>query len=395
MRIIHLCSSGRVGGVETSVIAMIESFRAVEPAWDVAAIAPEQAAFLDRARRLGCQTTALPFPRALARFGEAAAQKGMVGRGSAGLAALAYVMRLRRTLRRLAPDVVHAHGIKMLVLSGWAAPARARLVWHVHDYVAGRDASARALRAASGRCRAVIANSRSVADDFRARVPGRAPVTVVYNAVNVDRFAPDGPRIDLDRLAGTGSSEPHPVRIGLAATLGRWKGHEVFLRALSRLPPDRRWRAYVIGDAVYQTHGSQWSMAELKALARELGLEGRVAFTGLIEDMPAALRSLDIVVHASTQPEPFGMSIAEAMACGRPIVVAMAGGAAELVRHGVDAIEYPPGDDAALARAIAALVEDAECRNRLGEEARRTATRAFDARRLGPELRRVYETASN
>ena len=51
-----------------------------------------------------------------------------------------------------------------------------------------------------------------------------------------------------------------------------------------------------------------------------------VGFTGRIDDVPAALRALDIVVHASVEPEPFGLVIAEAMACGRPVVVSRAGG---------------------------------------------------------------------
>jgi glycosyltransferase involved in cell wall biosynthesis len=108
--------------------------------------------------------------------------------------------------------------------------------------------------------------------------------------------------------------------------------------------------------------------------------------------MPAALRALDVVVHASTQPEPFGMSIAEAMSCGRPTIVAMAGGAAEIIHDTIDAVAYPPGDHVALASALASLVGDPAARARLGEEARHAATRAFDGRRLGPELVRVYES---
>jgi glycosyltransferase involved in cell wall biosynthesis len=379
--------------VETSVLAMIESLRAAEPGWDVSAIAPERETFFDRLRGLGCGATVLPFPVSLARFGESSAANGGA-RGRVALAAMHYAVQLRRTIKRLAPELVHVHGIKMQVLSRWSTPSGIPLVWHVHDFVSGRQASARALRLASSRCGAVVANSRSVAEDFRSRISGEIPLTVVYNAVDLERFAPGGARADLDRIARIDPADTATVRIGLVATLAHWKGHEVYLRALSRLRADARWRAYIIGDAVYHTHGSQRSIADLKKLACEHGLSERVAFTGLIEDIPAALRSLDIVVHASTRPEPFGMAIAEAMACGRPTVVALAGGASELVQDGVDAIGYPPGDDAALARALAVLLGDAGRRKQLGVEARRTAMRAFDSRRLGPELRRVYEAVS-
>ena len=59
-----------------------------------------------------------------------------------------------------------------------------------------------------------------------------------------------------------------------------------------------------------------------------------VGFTGHVADVPAALRSLDIVVHASTAPEPFGMVIAEGMASRRAVVAARGGGAAELFEDG-------------------------------------------------------------
>jgi glycosyltransferase involved in cell wall biosynthesis len=337
---------------------------------------------------------ALPFPGPLARFGEVGAARAGTERVGAACASLIYVRRLRAELERFAPDIVHAHGIKMQVLSRWALPRRSRLVWHLHDYVAGRGASGRALRASSGRCAAVIANSRSVADDFRERVNGASPISVIYNAIDIGKFAPEGHRLDLDALAGMPPAAPGTVRIGLPATFGRWKGHDVFLRALGRLSgiaPGTTWRGYIIGDAVYQTRGSQWSRDDLQSMAAGLGIGTEIGFTGLVEDMPSALRALDIVVHASTQPEPFGMSIAEAMSCGRATIVALAGGVAEIVRDTVDAVGYAPSDDDSLSRKLAALAGDPALRARLGLEGRRRASILFDSRRLGPELERVYE----
>ena len=88
------------------------------------------------------------------------------------------------------------------------------------------------------------------------------------------------------------------------------------------------------------------------------GLTEVVGFTGYVDDVPAALRSLDIVVHASTEPEPFGMVIAEGMAARRAVVAARAGGAAELFDDGVDAIGHTPGNAAELAERLEELVID-------------------------------------
>jgi glycosyltransferase involved in cell wall biosynthesis len=232
-----------------------------------------------------------------------------------------------------------------------------------------------------------------VAEDARG-VLGPVPVAVVANGVDTERFAPgpgDGSR--LDRLAGLPAAGPEVVRVGLVATYARWKGQEVFLRAAERvgaLVPARAVRFYVVGGPIYHTRGSQWSEDELRRHATRLLAAGQLGFAGFQEDTAAVYRALDIVVHASTQPEPFGLTIAEAMACGRAVIAARAGGAAELFTPDHDAVGVPPGDAEALARAIAELAADPDRRWRLGEQARATAVERFRRERLGPEVLAAY-----
>jgi glycosyltransferase involved in cell wall biosynthesis len=184
------------------------------------------------------------------------------------------------------------------------------------------------------------------------------------------------------------------VRVGLVATYARWKGQGVFLEAAARLlaaRPAVPLRFYLIGGPIYHTRGSQFSDGELRSLARGRGLDGHVGFVGFQPDPAEAYRALDVVVHASTQPEPFGLTIAEAMACGKPVVAAQAGGAAELFRHGHDALGVPPGDAAALAAAVGRLAADAPARLRLSACARRTAVQRFSQDRLGPAFLALYQ----
>src|SRR5205085_8086358 len=132
---------------------------------------------------------------------------------------------------------------------------------------------------------------------------------------------------------------PGTLRVGLVATYARWKGQEVFLDAAGRLAagrPELPVRFYVVGGPVYQTRGSQFSEGELRRLAAQRGLADRVGFVGFREDTAPVYRALDVVVHASTRPEPFGLTVVEAMACGRPVIVSRAGGAAELFTPGYD-----------------------------------------------------------
>jgi glycosyltransferase involved in cell wall biosynthesis len=121
-------------------------------------------------------------------------------------------------------------------------------------------------------------------------------------------------------------------------------------------------------------------------------LTGRIGLTGFIEKPAEAMRALDIVVHASTQPEPFGLVIAEALAAGRAVIVSGAGGAAELVTPEVDALTHAPGNAAELASGIERLAMDAPLRARLGATARESARRRFDPAQFTRAFIDVYES---
>jgi glycosyltransferase involved in cell wall biosynthesis len=290
---------------------------------------------------------------------------------------------------------VHTNGLKMHVLGAWAS-RKSCLVWHLHDYLGGRTMTTRLLRWRHWYPTppaTVVTNSASVAADAARALANGTRVVTVLNGVDLGRFSTSGARANLDAMAGMPQAPPNTLRVGLLATLARWKGHATFLRAIQRLPSHVPVRAYIIGDAVYQTEGSQYSLDELRQLARSLGIADRVGFTGFVQTPEATLRSLHIVVHASTAPEPFGLVIAEAMACGRPVIVSNAGGAAEIVAPGVDALVHEPGNADDLAAQIVALATDRGLRERLGQAARLTAERSFDRARLAAELIPIYRAA--
>ena len=194
------------------------------------------------------------------------------------------------------------------------------------------------LRLCAHRCSTAVTNSSSVAEDLRSLCTRGLRIEAVHNGIDTAAFAPEGPSLDLDAIAGLAPMDKRGVRVGLLGTFARWKGHETFLRALASVDPSISIRGYVIGASIYQSDGSQHSVEELKNVGRALGLEGRVGFTGYLDDSAAAIRSLDIVVHASTQPEPFGMVIIEGMACGKPVIASQAGGACELFQDGENAL---------------------------------------------------------
>ncbi len=397
MRVAFLAASGEIGGAERVLLDLAASLRRAEPQWELHLVTTAPGPLNFAAARLGIRVHAHPFPAALARVGDAGASAGgsRAGLLPSLLAAAPMTLRwtavLRQLLKSIAPDVVHTHGFKVHVLGALALPRGPRLVWHVHDYVSGRRVMAGAMRRLAGRASAALAVSESVAADVRAACGPGLRVETVRNAVDLARFSPAGERLPLDEAARMPPARPGTVRVGLVATMGVWKGPEVFLRAVAALDRDLPVRAYVVGGAIYGTAGSQVSIDGLRRLAAGLGIADRVGFTGIC-DSAEAMRALDVVVHASTQPEPFGLVIAEAMASARPVVVSAAGGAGEIITEGRDALGVPPGDVGAMAEAIRRLVVDPALRARMGAAGRETAERAFDRARLAAQVAPVYRS---
>jgi len=400
MRIVFVNPVAQVGGAEMILLDLLAALADAIPGVDRHLIVAGEGPLIDLARAIGVVVHPRPMPDRLAGLGDSAlkgrgkvgAILGLAARGApAGLAGLRYARGLGRLIREIGPDLIHSNGIKSHLLLRLSGLRGIPVVWHLHDFYGTRPVMARALRWASRGAAGAIAISEAVGRDGR-RVLDPLPVQVVYNAVDVEQFTPgpgDGAR--LDALANLPPAAPGAHRVGLIATYARWKGQDLFLRAAARLAGDRPARFYVIGSPIYQTKGSQWSEAELRGLAGSLGLEDRVGFIPFQRDTAAVYRALDVVVHASTQPEPFGRTIIEAMACGRPVVVSDAGGAAELFQDGRDAVGFPPGDTPALAAAILGLVDDPGRRERIGRAARATAVERFARPRLGVEVAAAYE----
>jgi glycosyltransferase involved in cell wall biosynthesis len=399
MKVLYLNPNGTVGGAEAALLHLLAALRAAHPDWSLSLVTGADGPLLSRAQALGVSAHAIPFPSSIRRLGDSASSSSSAGLSrpgflttllSGGIQTPAYLMQLRRAVRDFRPDLVHSNGFKMHLLSSYVPQLDVPVVWHVHDYVRSRAVTAPLLRHCASRCSTAVTNSDSVAADLRSLCTSNLKIEAVHNGIDMEAFAPQGPSVDLDAMAGLPALKDGAIRVGLVGTFARWKGHEIFLRALARLKQATAIRGYVVGGPIYQTDGSQHTLTELRQLADSLGLTGRVGFTGFIEDPARAIRSLDIVVHASTQPEPFGLVIVEAMACGKAVIVSSGGGASELVENGMNAVTFRPGDSRALADLIEQLSASPEVRRRLGEAGRRTAEQRFNRIRFGSEFAKIY-----
>ncbi len=237
------------------------------------------------------------------------------------------------------------------------------------------------------RVSACIYQSRWIQEDAagHAEWMRRIPAYRVPNGYDTARYAPRPE--DGQRFRGTYGIAPDlPVVVSLAK-LTRHKGHEVAMAALARLQREGVGLLYLVcGDGGREE--------ELRRMARSLKLP--CLFTGLLESdqIIAALAAADVVVHPSLH-EIFPNAVGEAMACGKAVVAADAGGTSELLgRSGEAGILVPPGDPDALAQAIGSLLADPERRVRLGAAARRRIETDFPLSRMIDGYERVLGEVS-
>lgn len=290
------------------------------------------------------------------------------------VAVVRHVWVLRRLLRELEPDLVHTNSLKAALYGGVAGRlAGVPVVWHVRDRIADDYLPRPVVRAVRLAARilptAVVGNSRATLATLPRRRGGVVPDSVLTPPARAG--APYG-----------------PLTVGLVGRLSPWKGQDVLLRAFSLAFPDGPERAHLVGSSMF---GEQAWEEHLHRLVVELGLVGRVEFRGFREDVWSEYAQLDVAVHASTTPEPFGQVVLEAMAAGVPVVAADEGGPAEVVRHGVDGLLVRPRDPRALADVLQHLVQDEALRASLRTEGRRTAER-YRPQRTAAALLAVYRS---
>jgi glycosyltransferase involved in cell wall biosynthesis len=165
--------------------------------------------------------------------------------------------------------------------------------------------------------------------------------SVIGNGVDLDLFRPGG---------ASPSRVPSRVRCLAVARLIARKGVAELLRAWSLLPRDR----YVL-----EIVGEGPESGALRALARELGVDAEIRFTGPLEreELAARCQQSDLFVLAPHE-EAFGNVFAEALAAGLPVIGSNIGAIPDLVHHGENGILVAPGDFVAIARAVRELGDD-------------------------------------
>jgi glycosyltransferase involved in cell wall biosynthesis len=198
-------------------------------------------------------------------------------------------------------------------------------------------------------------------------------ITTVHHGVDVNTFHPNvSPDRILDRYPQL-KGKPvilHPARMGMA------KGCDVTIKAMT-LVRERVPEAMLVLTGTKNT--IDWGLSQERDIAylldliKLLGLKDNVVVDVFpLCDMPELYSAADVVVYPSSLPEPFGLTMLEALASGKPIIVSRIGGMPEIIQDAIDGYVIPPRDFEALGARIVSLLENERLRRRLGTTGRET-----------------------
>ncbi len=368
-RVLFVSHTEVISGAEISMGELMRRLPSL--GWEPLLIVPRQGPLTRMTAALGVDVTVTPMsPAGLGR----------------PLGVVRNTVRLRRLFKSRAVALVHAnsfHAIKLCVPSRLLGPPK--LVGSIRDILPFTAPTAWAI----GCCDAVVCVSAATASNLLAsgRAVDSSRVHVIFNGVEVDRFAGADPASDVVSWA---TERGLRRLVACVSPVVRWKGQDVLLDAMMRIAGSAPDLGLVLaGHDRFADPGYRDALA---ARLADPGLQGRVLVTGFREDIPSVLAAADVVVVPSVAPDPLPRAVLEAMAAGKPVVASSTGGIPEAVEDGATGILAPPGEPEPLAEAILALTSDTERAREMGRRGQVLARRKFSLERHAESVAALYDS---
>jgi glycosyltransferase involved in cell wall biosynthesis len=218
----------------------------------------------------------------------------------------------------------------------------------------------------------------------------KGKTTTIFDAIDLDAFSYD---IACDYLDSELNLDANDALFGIFGRIVEWKGITDFVRVAAIVCKENpNAKGFIVGD---YSDGNPAYWDEIKKLIRTYGLESRVILTGYRKDIPSLMKRMDVVVHLSITPEPFGMVLIEAMAMKKPVIATRIGGPLDIVEEEMTGFLVDPGDYKAAATYVNRLFANSSLAHSLGEKGRARVETFFSKERYAAEVEDVYRHLLN
>jgi len=363
IRVIHLTEALNIGGLERNILMLIQGL--AEHGWDVSIWCLSYGGpFVQEFRNRGIDVRVLRVSRYYHPL---------------------HLAKLWRELRAARPAIVHAHGdfagifgriatilagVPHVLMHGQNRPGEDQYARHVWQN-----------RVLTGICDGIIACSYDTMAYYLEEEGVPPPkVTTVHNPVDTELFR----RVPAHGVKTSLGWDEHVVLAGTVARMTKVKGHTYLIKAAPEIIAS-------VPEARFVFVGDGPERPNLEREVHQLGLENYFCFTGMRDDVPRLLSAMDLFVLPTATREGLPLSIAEAMACGLPVVATDVGGVREAVLDRETGFLVPPCDVKALTRAILALLQDERKRREFGRAGHEYCLREYSADLMVRRVEAIYE----
>ncbi len=346
--------SSHLGGAERSLLDFLLFYKRSNNPQDFFVLLPkEPGPLVEKLKINSIQYKILPFPPAWTQLSRQSVKSQMYFflLGLPGY--FLYLYRLQAFLKKEAPSSIHSTGIKChisLCLLNWLLPAH--IVIHFRDLMGARSLQKFFLWFKGKPNITWVAASQAIANTFP-----KMPIDIVYCGFSETQYFPRKNNYLHDLLK---ISRQHRL-VGLVGVFAKWKGQKEFVlaahHALSQLDDCH---FLLIGGQIYDTSGEKGFTEGLHKLVETLNRSDKIHFVPFQSHPEVVYNSLDLLIHCSIEPEPFGRVIVEGLLCEIPIVASAAGGALEIIRDESYGLVHKPGDYHDLAEKIVRSLKDPE-----------------------------------
>lgn len=374
-RILFWNHSIHIGGAERSLLDILKFID--KNRFYPLVISSQEGPFLKAVKELGIETRIVSISRPVSRLSRAKLNivDAIFGLFFGGRS----IFLMSRLVRKERIDLIYSNSLKADIL---AVPVKLftgrKLIWHIRDILP--SGPIKIIFQILGRLFAeqIIVNSDFTARQFK-ELPGLSiRVKRIYNGVDTDVFKPKQQaelkrRMGLDRFSSI---------VGIFSMFTPWKGHRCFIEAAGLVSQELpRVGFLLVGDEIYDTDSVRSGYKqELIALANKKASQDNFIFTGYQDNIADWVNLCDIVVSTSLEPEPFGRTAIEAMACAKPVIAPENGGFLETVEPGKTGFLFRPGDYQCLAKQIVYLLNNRNICLEMGGLGLQTVKKQFGSR---------------
>jgi len=370
-RIIFLSNALDISGGEVVLIRLVEN----NPDIEAMLISPNPA-LIERLKPWLTDAVLLPCFQPLARRFPLVALKRLLINYPLS------VLSIARIVRRQKCQIIMAGAFSSGIIA-WltAALTGTRAGWmHQHPVLnpLAKDTKVAAFLLARGLH--AIPCSEAMARPLLNAKASAARVSVIPNSVDTKVFDPElVSRDPVKKLLTAVPATAH--RVALAAMITEWKGHQLLVEAISILKRRginaSKLACLMIGGVYEKRERDAAYLDRIKALAETLGVSDQIFWLGKQTAMASLFAASDVLLNCSIEPEPFGITIIEAMAMKRIVLVPDVGGPAEIVTDGVNGFLFKSNDASSLADRLEWILGHLDKLDNVREAARQSSVSKY------------------